>query len=179
VEVLDATRDDETDDAPGFLEQIADMSEAMDSATATLGTVTTVFNDIGALADAGAAELNAITASGGPASARVSVANRLAVLFEQPAIKLEVLAGDYSRSVQRMDAGIKFLLNASRGATPGSDADEFRTNVAVMIANAESTMASVERLRSETLAAGDATRSLRIVNRRIAAGLNQILSSGL
>jgi hypothetical protein len=177
VGVSDGKKDDAADEGLGFLEQIAEMTEAMDSASATLGAVTTVFNDIGELADAGAAELNAINASGGPASARVVVTNRIAAAFEVPATKLEVLAGDYSRSVQRMDAGMKYLLNELRGAASGSSATEFHENVAVMIGNAETTMTSIDRLRSEALAAGSATRALRIVNGRIAAALSQILST--
>jgi hypothetical protein len=165
------------DDAPGFLEQIADMSEAMDSASTTLGAVTTVFNEIGEIADAGAVEMNAIAASGGPASARVSVADRLAKMFESPASKLEVLAGDYSHSVERMDPGMRYLLSAAREAGESESAAEFRANVTQMIVSAEGTMISIERLRSETLAVGDATRSLRTVNRRIAASLGQILAT--
>ncbi|HJQ39883.1 MAG TPA: hypothetical protein VKB93_22300 [Thermoanaerobaculia bacterium] len=165
------------DDALGFLEQIAEMSEAMDSASATLDAVTTVFNEIGELANAGAAELNAINASGGPASARVAVTNRLATSFDSPASKMEVLAGDYSRSVDRMDAGMRYLLTAARAAPDVEGASEFRENVGRMIVNAESTMQSIEQLRSETLAAGDATRSFRAVNRRIARSLTQILNT--
>jgi hypothetical protein len=167
----------DTDEELGFLEQLAEMSEAMDSASTTLGAITTVFNEIGALADASAVELQAINASGGPASARVAVANRLAALFESPATRLAVLAGDYSQSVERMNAGVKYALSASRNAAPGSDASGFRENTAQMIANAEVSMASIERLRNEALAAGGATRSFRSVSRRIASSLNQILAT--
>jgi hypothetical protein len=169
----DGVGDSEQPEELGFLEQMAEMSEAMDSASATLESITTIFNEIGRLAEAGASELTAINASGGPASARVAVANRVATALDDPATKLAVLAGDYSNSVARMDPGITYALRTSQE----SDADVFREKVRETVQTSEGSLAAVERLRNEALAAGEATRALRKVNRRIANSLNQILGT--
>jgi len=181
VEVDEESEEDSAEavgeEEAGFLEKIAEMMDGMESATATLGAVTTVFGEMGELAQRAAARINALNDSGGPASARVSVANGLAEALTEPANRLAVLAGSYSQSIDRMNPGMTYALLAAQKEENHEKAREFCEAVRTTISNAEESLGAMAELRASALEAGEATRSLRKVNRRIAQSLDLLVDS--
>jgi len=172
------------DDGPGdeeelgFLEKLTEMNEGLDSANLNLTAIPEVMNQITEVVGDATTQLNKANASGAPPSARVFITDVLAQALAEPASRLEVLAGNYRQSVERMDAGITYALSEiSTAAAPSADLVEFRDRVAQMLAAADSTFPNITTFRDATIQSGEATRALRRVSRRIAAALQQILNT--
>jgi hypothetical protein len=165
------------ENAPGFLEKIADMSEALDSANISLAAIPEVMGQITERVNVATTRLAKANASGAPASARLSITNELARELEEPASRLSVLVGDYSLSVERMSPGIIYVLTVAREQPSNQEATEFASKVRNMLVAAEESFPAVEGFRRSALESGEASRLLRRVNRHIASSLEQILSA--
>ena len=173
----DAERDIAEAEEPGFLEKLADMLEGMQSASATLESIEAIFAEIGLIVTVGAAEINAINATGGPASARVAAADRIARALTGPAERLGVLCGNYSESIERMNPGVTYALAIAREPQASPDILSFAEKVRETVATGEQTLDAIAQLRQSALAAGEATRTMRRVNRSIASSLTRVLET--
>jgi len=91
---------------------------------------------------------------------------------------LAVLAGDYRLSIERMHPGITYALSLIRDqGAADEDSVTFHDTVAGMLKASEETFPAIEYFRDAALKTGEASRSLRRVNGRIASSLNQILDT--
>jgi len=171
------TEEETEDDTPGFLEKMADMSEGLDSANISLTAIPEVIGQIGQRVESASARLNKVNASGGPASARLAITNQLAEELAEPASRLEVLAGDYAQSIERMSPGIVYALTLASQRPEDEDAVSFMGKVRGLIESAEGAFPALEDFRRSALESGEASRLLRRVNRRIAGSLGQILDT--
>ena len=98
------------EDEPGFLEKMAETEDAMQSLGQTLSNTVAITQEITRLFEDSTARVNSLKDSGGGSGAKLAIANKLAALLEEPASRLEVTAGDYAQSVQRMEPGMKYML---------------------------------------------------------------------
>jgi methyl-accepting chemotaxis protein len=169
---------DDDDNELGYLEKLTEMSEGIDAAVMSLTAIPEVMNQINVIVSEATGHLTAVNASGGPASARVAIADRLASHLTEPASRLEVLAGDYRHSIERMNDGISYALSSIRNTEAQSDELlSFREHVSQMIGAAEETFPAIQAFRDSAKETGEATRALRRTNRRIATSLEQILQT--
>jgi len=169
--------DDQTDES-GFLEKLADTEEAMQALGRTLTNAGTIMEDITRLTQESSTRMVEVNRSGGSSSAKLVIANRLASLLEDPASRLEVVAGEYAQSIQRMDPGIRYLLQRL-AEEPGqlAQSPEFPGQLRRMIQGADTAMVSTLEFRRIIVATGEAARSLRRTARRIATALQSIADS--
>jgi hypothetical protein len=166
------------DEELGFLEKLNEMAEGLAGANLNLTAIPEVMSQITDVVGDATTQLNRANASSAPASARVFITDGLAQALAEPASRLEVLAGNYRQSIERMDSGVTYgLREISAATTPSDDLVEFRDRVAQMLAAADITFPSITTFRDAALQSGEATRALRRVNRRIAAALQQILNT--
>ncbi|HYK02303.1 MAG TPA: hypothetical protein VE974_11140 [Thermoanaerobaculia bacterium] len=161
------TDEEAFDEEPGFLEKLAEMSDAMDSLSLNLDSLTAVMHEINGAVNESTSQINEINAAGANPSARLSVTNRLAQKLEEPASRLEVLVGDYRQTVSRMHPGMMYALAEAKARSDDASSEAFRQQVREFIAVTDSTWPILQSFRDVLLTAGEAARSLRRVNRRI------------
>jgi hypothetical protein len=166
------------DEEPGFLEKLAAMSEGISSLLLSLDAMTTVLNEISRLTNESRAEVEAVNSSGGDPGARLFIANAHAKKLEQPAGRMEVLVGDYRQSVERIHPGMMYAIAEARRHIAEHDSQEessrsFLRQLREFIAMTDETWPTLQAFRQVLIEGGEAARSVRRVNRRIAASLQQ------
>jgi hypothetical protein len=168
----------EPDDETGFLEKLADTESGMDSLGRAMSTTSNIMGEITAFFADSTARVQDLDKTGGTSAAKLALANRLASLLEEPASRLEVSAGEYGQSVQRMEPGIKYLLTRLANE-PGqlAAAPEFPRQMAQLTDAAGGTVPITLGFKTQLEQIGAATRSLRRVTRRIATTLQSFADS--
>jgi hypothetical protein len=172
-------QDSPHDDQPGFLELQAEMIEGLLGSTATLQTITNVYQEITALTTEATGRIDRHNKTTGAAPrAKVELTNRFADQLEEPAGRLEVLAGEYKNLLDRMRPGMAYTLGVYREkpSVLGNDTS-FPAMVKTLANSARTALETTVRFRQSVLETGEATRSLRKVSARIAASLQILVDS--
>jgi hypothetical protein len=166
------------DEEPGILEKLADMLEGLGSSTRIATTIGTVTMEIGELAKEAAGQNERVNQHGGAPGAKIEITNKLARRLDDPATRLEVLAGEYGQSIERLNPGVIYVLNRLR-VDPGArqEAGDFPGQIMNLILSVEGTMQSLEGFKASLVQSGEATRELRKVNRRIAGSVSSIIAA--
>lgn len=172
---------DGTEEEVGFLEKLAEMEEGMTTVTPILGNVVTVTNEISQYFTDSTGETNVLAKQSSGAGPILQAANRLALRLEDPASRLEVLVGEYSQSIRRIDPGVTFLIQRlidepeQRGAAPA-----FVQMIRGLVTAVEASIPATGTFRDSIRATGAATRPLKRVTHRIASSYESfVASSGL
>ena len=158
------------EDPPGFLELLAEMEDGNQSLTQTMTAATAIAEDISNIYSETTASIHEADARGGGATARLLIANRTAAKLDEQASRMEVVAGDYERTVQRIEPGLTFLARELT-ANPAqlAEAPDFPTAVRGLSAAAQGTIDGALSIRQNALDMGKASRSLKQVGYRLSA----------
>lgn len=158
------------EDPPGFLELLAEMEDGNQSLTQTMTAATAIMEDISKVYSEATASVHEADARGGGAAARLLIANRTATKLDEQASRMEVVAGDYERTVQRIEPGLTFLARALT-ANPAqlAEAPDFPAAVRGLSAAAQGTIDGALTMRQNALDIGKASRSLKQVGYRLSA----------
>ena len=163
------------EDAPGFLELLAEMEDGIQSLRQIMNAATSITEDISKVFSEATASVQLADKRGGGAAARLLVANQTALRLDEQANRMAVVAGDYERTVQRIEPGLVFLTQElSANPEQLADAPEFPTAVYALSAAAESTIEGALTMRQNALDMGKASRSLKQVGYRLSAPLSQM-----
>jgi len=167
--------DKKEDDSPGFLELLAEMEDATQSLTQTLTSATSITEDNSRIYTETAAKVREADARGGGAAAKLVLANRTAALLDEPAGRMEVVAGDYDRTVQRIEPGLEYLLSRlAEEPDQLADVPDFPSEVRALVDAAKGSIDVVITLQQNSLEMGKAARSLRSVGRRLAGSFKKM-----
>jgi len=169
---------DTNDEALGYLELQAEMSEGIDSATTSLGAISEVSTRIAEMLNEAAAHMRRANETGAPASARVSIANSLASRLNDPVASLEVIAGEFVQSIKRMDSGIRYLLEEARQKAEDESAVSFKIKIVESVDVFDQMFENMRGYREIMVQVGNATRPLRKVVGRIARSLDSVERTG-
>ena len=163
------------DDPPGFLELLAEMEDGNQSLVHTMHAAATITEEISAVYTEATASIHEADSRGGGAAARLALANRTANQLEAPAARLEVVAGDYERTVQRIEPGLLYMLNRLL-EDPGqlADAAEFPEQIRVLVDAASTAAEGAAAMQKSSLDIGNASRSLKRVGLRLGAGFKKM-----
>jgi septal ring factor EnvC (AmiA/AmiB activator) len=167
---------DSDDEEAGFLEQLADIEDGIESLGRALNTTTGIMAEIRGYFRESTEKIDSLEKTGGTSSAKLALANRLASLLEDSASRLEVSSGEFAQSIQRMEPGMKYLLRRLANEPDQlAQAPEFPGQVRQLIEATESTIPMTLGYKKTIEGVGTATRSLRRVTKRIATSF-QLLS---
>lgn len=158
------------EDQPGFLELLAEMEDGNQSLTQIMTSATTIVEDISKVYSEATASIHEADARGGGAAARLLIANRTAAKLDEQASRVEVVVGDYERTVQRIEPGLTFLAQELT-ANPAqlADAPDFLAAVRGLSRAAQGTIDGALTMRQNALDMGKASRSLKQVGYRLSA----------
>lgn len=166
AEISDAAGDEDT---PGFLELLAEMETGTQSLTQTMIAATSIVEDIGAVYTDATESVQQADARGGGASARLAIAELTATKLNEQAARLEVVSGEFSRTVDRIEPGIQYLLGRlAEQPDQLAAVPDFPLQVKLLCDAARASIEGSETMRINAIEIGKASRSLKRVGERLA-----------
>ncbi|HYG62100.1 MAG TPA: hypothetical protein VEL74_05935 [Thermoanaerobaculia bacterium] len=169
---------EEPEEEPGFLESLADAQEGWTAITSDLELVTSITQEIGAIMREGSSQVQKVNQQGGDSSAKLFVANRVAHQLDEPASRMEVAVGAYRLSMQRVDAGMSYIIQRLRDEPElRAGAERFIENTTKLAEVSAVSLAQAEGYRDSLKPLGEASRSLRRVANRISRSLDQFIEA--
>jgi hypothetical protein len=163
---------------PGFLEKLADTEESFQSLVQAMAMASSINEDITRVISDGTEKIKELDAKGGSSAAKLALVNRIAVLLEEPASRLQVAAGEYGQGVERLEPGLKYLLEQLISDPEQlSDKTQFLEPMRGLIAAAQGSIDSALGFKLIVEHTGSATRSMKRVATRLALSLQAIASA--
>ena len=165
-------------DEPGFLEKLTDMTEGLGSVAQTAEVIAAVINSVAAMTGEASGQVDRVNTSGGSPGAKLVIANKFAGRLEEPASKLEVLSGEYAQSIERIHPGMIYILRRFREEPELQEqSPDFLAQISSMIVAVDGATPNIVSFRASLHQAGEASRELRKVSRRISASLGKIIDA--
>lgn len=165
TDLAEASRDE---DAPGFLELLAEMETGTQSLTQTMVAAASIIEDISAVYTEATANVRQADARGDGASARLAIAELTATRLNDQAARFEVVSGEFARTVDRIEPGIQYLLGRLAEEPDQLDAiPDFPVQVKNLCEAARSSIEGTNAMRINAIEIGKASRSLKRAGERL------------
>lgn len=159
----------EDDDTPGFLELLAEMETGNQSLVQTMSAAASIIQDISTVYTEATESVRQADARGGGAAARLVIAERTAEKLDEQAARLEVVSGEYARTVDRIEPGIQYLLGRLADEPKQlAEIPDFLNQVQGLCDAARTSIDGSLTMRINALEIGKASRSLKRVGQRLA-----------
>jgi hypothetical protein len=153
----------------GFLELLADMETGIQSLGQTATVAGTIIQNITAIYAEGTNAVRQAEARGGGAAAKLVVAEQVASRLCDQAAKLEVVSGEYSQTVARVEPGLRFLLERLvEDPQQLAEVPEFPASIRALCTAAEGSIENTLAMKNSALKLGNASRSLKRAGHRLA-----------
>jgi len=162
------------EDEPGFLELLAEMETGTQSLTQTAGAATSIIEKIGTVFKEATVSVQQANTRGAGASELLAIADLTANKLIEQAARLEVVAGEFVRTVDRIEPGIQYLLGRL-GEEPDQLAavPDFPLQVKNLCDAARSSIKGIDTMRQNAIEIGKASRSLKRAGERLAPSLER------
>jgi hypothetical protein len=161
--------DSGADDTPGFLEVLAEMETGTQSLVQTMVAAASIIGDIGAVYTEATASVRQAEARGGGASAKLAIAELTARKLSEQASRLEVVSGEFSRTVDRIEPGIQYLLGRlAEEPDQLAEVPDFPQQIKNLCDAARSSIDGSNTMRANAIEIGKASRSLKRAGERLA-----------
>ncbi len=157
------------DDELGFLELLAEMETGIQSLGQTMTGAASIVEDVASIYTDGVESVRLSDARGGGAGARLAIAEQIAARLDEQASKFDVVSGEYARTVDRVEPGLRYLLE-QLAADPEQLAEvpDLPSQVETLCVAAHSSIENTIAMKNNVLEIGKASRSLRRVGQRLA-----------
>ncbi len=166
AEIIETESDE---DAPGFLDLLADMETGTQSLTQTMVAAASIIEDISAVYTQATASVRQADARGDGASARLAIAELTATKLNEQAARLEVVSGEFARTVDRIEPGIHYLLGRlAEEPDQLAAVPDFPLQVKNLCDGARSSIEGSNAMRMHAIEMGKASRSLKRAGERLA-----------
>lgn len=167
--------EEHNEDPPGFLEILADMEDGTQSLTQTMQSATFITQDISKIYKDATSSVQEADSRGGGATARLLIANQTAKKLSEQASRMEIIAGDHERTVQRIEPGLIFLTRElSADPTQLATAPEFPTAIRGLARAAQDTIDGALAMQRNASEMGKISRSLKQVGDRLSSSFAKI-----
>lgn len=170
--VADAPSDE---DAPGFLELLAEMETGTQSMAQTMVAAASIIQDISAVYTEATASIHLADARGDGASARLAIAELTAKKLNEQAARLEVVSGEFARTVDRIEPGIQYLLGRlAEEPEQLAAVPDFPMQLKNLCDAARSSIEGSDAMRINAIEIGKASRSLKQSGDRLAPSFSRL-----
>jgi hypothetical protein len=157
------------EDAPGFLELLAEMETGTQSLVQTMAAAASIIGDISAVYTEATASVRQADARGDGASVRLAIAELTATKLNEQAARLEVVSGEFARTVDRIEPGIQYLLGRlAEEPDQLAAVPDFPHQVKILCDAARSSIEGSNAMRTNAIEIGKASRSLKRSGERLA-----------
>ncbi len=163
------TDEQDDDDTPGFLELLAEMETGTQSLVQTMSAAASIIEDIGGVYKEATASARQAEERGGGATAKLAIAELTAGKLNEQASRLEVVSGEFARTVDRIEPGIQYLLGRlAEEPDQLVEIPEFPQQVKTLCDAARSSIDASNAMRAKVIEIGKASRSLKRAGERLA-----------
>jgi hypothetical protein len=163
------TDEPDDDDTPGFLELLAEMETGTQSLVQTMSAATSIIEAISGIYTEATESVQQAESRGGGASAKLAIAELTASKLNEQASRLEVVSGEYARTVDRIEPGILYLLGRlAEEPDQLAEIPDFQQQVKTLCDAARSSIDGSNTMRSNVIKIGKASRSLKRAGERLA-----------
>lgn len=168
----------EDEDAPGFLDMLADAEEAAPLLSNIMEELTVVFEELPGLTEDAVTEIEKGDAKGNGTACRLQAAKWLADQLEGPTGRIEALAGDFVGQFERLKPGMDYLIGEVE-QDPGMlqrdhDARDFCGAIEELAKESGESLPEVSSLADQVQSLEQISNRLRPVSRRMATALRRI-----
>lgn len=178
--IVHGMRQADEEEEPGYLEKLAEMEASFESNTKVLESIANLTDEIGQITGSITSRLQKVNETGGSFGAKLALVNRLAALLQEPASRMEVLAGQFTNGLARIDPGMIYLLERIKEEEePSAESLSFRGRVHELTNSALEGLKNTLGFRDAVLKAGEGSRELGRVEKRLAASLQTIADSAV
>lgn len=162
----------------GYLEKLADTEESFQSLVQAMATASSINEEITRIISDGTQKIEEIESKGGKISDKLALVNRIAVLLEDPVNRLQVTAGEYGQSVDRLEPGLRYILE-QLVADPAqlNDETQILQPVRTLVDAAQGTINSALGFKSAVEKTASSTREMKRVAMRLALSLQAIANA--
>lgn len=165
AEVTDASGDD----APGFLELLAEMETGTQSLVQTMVAAGSIIDGISTIYAEATASVHQAEARSGGAAVKLAIAELTAAKLSEQATRLEVVSGEFARTVDRIEPGIQYLLGRlAEEPEQLASVPDFPQQLQHLCDAARSSIEGSNIMRTNVLEIGKASRSLKRAGDRLA-----------
>ncbi len=166
--------DEEDDDAPGFLELMADFQPVADEWTKTLTTLGPAVGEFGELFSASSTKMEEANKKPNSFAAKIVIARQLAKEAAAPLATIEQMSKEYSTSLLRMDPIIRAVLEVLKDQEdPGSE--DAVAGIRHLIDSSREAMTSISSAADSAKANAGMSRDLRPLLRRFETALRNVV----
>lgn len=163
-------KDADPDDSPGFLEKLADMEAGLADMAQTMVRGASIMSDISEVMRSGTQRINNISATENYSSLKLNVANWVAQELQAPSTRLNIMAQDFKTHVDRIEPGLKYLLEQAQTDVENSEEiDEFLDALEDIVSAGVDSAAGSQNFAQALEASGKATRMMKKVNTSISS----------
>ena len=164
------------DEGPGYLEKLAETEVAMKELSSRLEPVTVAMQRAGEIWTAAGEEATRAEASGGGASAKLAIAERTAKGLEPVADAFHEGVEGVAEILHRVAPGMDYIISRVEAGLEDEELpDEFVTSLATFAGVVEENQEILAGFLETLSGLGQATRSLRRVNDRIAGEVKKFM----
>lgn len=165
----EGTNAPDEDDEPGFLELLAEMETGTQSLVQTINAASSIIEDISGVYTNATTSVQQAEARGGGAAAKLAIAELTAQKLSEQAPRLEVVSGEFARTVDRIEPGIQYLLGRiAEEPDQLASVPDFPLQIQGLCEAAQSSIEGSETMRANAIKIGKASRSLKRVAERLA-----------
>lgn len=160
----DASGSDSSDEPLGFLEQLADMEVGLADMTQTSARGSAILEEISAILADGTERIQSLPVTANYSSQKLTAANLVAQRLQEPAVRMNIVAQDYMRHVERIEPGLRYLLSeAAKDPERVAEAAEFLGSLDALFSAADTSAESSDSFAETLGATGSATRLMKRV----------------
>jgi hypothetical protein len=153
----------------GFLELLAEMETGNQALIQTMTSATAIIEDISAIYTGATTSVKQAEAKGSGAAAKLAIAELTAQKLSEQATKLEIVSGEFSRTVDRIEPGIHYLLDRlAKEPDQLALVPDFPLQILKLCTAAKSSIQGSDSMRLNAIEIGKASRSLKRAGDRLA-----------
>lgn len=163
---------------PGYLEKLADTEESFQSLVQAMTTASSINEEITRIMSDGTQKIEENESKGGKLAIKLTLVNRVAALLEDPVSRLQVTAGEYGQSVDRLEPGLRYLLEQLvADPTQIKDETQFMQPIQMLVDAAQGSINSALSFKSAVEKTASSTREMKRVAMRLALSLQAIANA--
>ncbi|RKR20512.1 toll/interleukin-1 receptor domain-containing protein [Arthrobacter oryzae] len=170
-----APEEEEADDAPGFLELMADFQPVADEWTNTLTTLGPAVGEFGELFSASSKEMEKANKKPNAFAAKIVIARQLAKDAAAPLETIEHMSKEYSTSLLRMDPIIRAVLEVLAHQEEDAGNGDAVAGIRRLIDSSREAMATITEAADAAKANAGMSRDLRPLLRRFETALRNVV----
>lgn len=154
----------DTEEPLGFLEQLADMETGLADMTQTAARSAAILEEISEILHEGTERIQNLPATPNYSAQKLAAANQVAQRLQEPSVRMNIVAQDFMRYVERVEPGVRYLLDeAAKDPNKLGEAPDFLDSLSGLFSVAQESASNSDSFAETLERTGNATRMMKRV----------------